>query len=398
MGNVYKNKKSLIILLSIIILTIVSIIAAFTINTFAASSVSYEIQNDWGSGAIVNVTVNNDTSSEMDGWEITWTFPNNQTISNMWGATFTQNSSNVTVNGLDWNSKISAGSSINFGFLINYTNDNDIPDDITLKESTQATDTATTTSNVTDSPTNSPTATETPSEETTPEPTESSSSEPDTEYPTDLSILPELSDNPTVVELKAWVSETYDLFPQFKELYEEDLAMTKDEAMAFHFADMSRESGKDGYWQMDLETGIGGAGHAWGPFQAAVTNFTGGGYDADILNRLDMPTPDISQFKVPNVSTYAGMKRLAEGIEESKETLGSNRTTVEYLLGTLAHHNTGHATLETITNEGWLQSYGNEVLRMMQGYLVGNHLTDSKAFWTTEPIDGVDGPWSGGNE
>jgi len=219
-----------------------------------------------------------------------------------------------------------------------------------------------------------------------------------TTEPGDLSSLPDLSMNPTVSQLKAWVSEVYDLFPQFKNMYETELIMTKDEALAFHFACMSRESGKDGYWQMDLETGVGSAGHAWGPFQAAVTNFIGGGYDQDILNRLRMPTPDISQFKVPNISTYAGMKRLVEGIEETRINIGYDRSTVEYLLGTLAHHNTGHATLEIITNEGWLQSYGNETLRMMQGYLVGNHLTDDKAFWTSEPIPNVDGPWSGGKQ
>ncbi|MBN2440504.1 MAG: hypothetical protein JXJ04_04145 [Spirochaetales bacterium] len=214
--------------------------------------------------------------------------------------------------------------------------------------------------------------------------------------PGDLSSLPDLSMNPAVSQLKAWVREVYDLFPQFKNMYETELAITKDEALAFHFACMSRESGKDGYWQMDLETGIGSAGHAWGPFQAAVTNFIGGGYDHDILDRLGMPTPDISQFKVPPVSTYAGMKRLVEGIEEARINMGYNRSTVEFLLGSLAHHNTGYATLEIITNEGWLQNYGNEVFRMMQGYLAGDHMTDDKAYWTSEPIPYVDAPWSGG--
>jgi hypothetical protein len=213
----------------------------------------------------------------------------------------------------------------------------------------------------------------------------------------DLSSLPDLSMNPTVPQLKTWVSEVYDLFPQFKNMYETELAMTKDEALAYHFACMSRESGKDGYWQMDLETGIDTAGHAWGPFQAAVTNFIGGGYDHDILDRLGMPTPEISQFKVPNISTYAGMKRLVEGIEEARINMGYDRSTVEFLLGSLAHHLTGYATLEIITNEGFLQNYGNEVLRMMQGYLVGEHLTDDKAYWTSEPIPYVDGPWPGGN-
>ncbi|MEN8906047.1 MAG: cellulose-binding domain-containing protein [Clostridiales bacterium] len=397
MTKIIKKKKSLVFGGSIIILTIAIITVLFVINVFGASAVTYNIENDWETGAIVNVSINNDSSTTINGWEIKWTFPGNQNIINMWGADFTQNDSSVTVTNLDWNSTIDVGSTVNFGFLINYSGSNSIPSDIVLNGKTSKDTTTTPISetalpDTTEPDTSEPDITNPP----TPEKTTDVEKTADVENPTDLSILPDLSMEPTVPELKAWVSKTYDLFPQFKELYETDLAMTKDEALAFHFADMSRESGKDGYWQMNLETGIGGAGHAWGPFQAAVTNFIGGGYDADILNSLYMPTPDISQFKVPNVSTYAGMKRLAEGIEKSKSTLGTNRTTVEYLLGTLAHHNTGHATFETITNEGWLQSYGNEVLRMMQGYLVGNHLTDNKAYWTTEPIPEVNGPWSGG--
>jgi hypothetical protein len=179
------------------------------------------------------------------------------------------------------------------------------------------------------------------------------------------------------------VSETYDLFPEFKEIYEGKLGLTKEEAMAFHYAVMSRESGKDGYWQMDLETGQGGAGHAWGPFQAAVTNFTGGGYDDDILQDTGLPTPDIDSFKDPQVSTYAGMVRLAEGVEQSIEELGSDQPAEKHLLGSIAHHNTGH--VDDSNDDGWREGYGDEVLRLMDGYLDG-HMTDSKAFWTNEPI------------
>jgi len=403
MSKVYGRKNLSIVMGTIIILTIAVIATIFAINAYGAGTVSYKIENDWGTGSTISVTVQNTGSSSLNGWEISWTFPENQKISNMWGANFTQNGAKVTATNANWNSTIPAGGSTSFGFVLTYSGKNSIPSDITLNGSTNA---GTTTNPVTT--TNSVTTTSSAVRTTNPITTSNvttstvTTTSPVVQSPsgqiTNLSQLPDLSMNPTVSQLKAWVSKTYDLFPQFKEVYENDLGMTKTEALAFHYADMSRESGKDGYWQMDLETGIGGAGHAWGPFQAAVTNFTGGGYDNDILNRLGMPTPTISQFKVPNVSTYAGMKRLAEGIEESKVQMGTNRTTVEYLLGTLAHHNTGHATLETITNAGWLESYGNETLRMMQGYIVGNHMTDDKAFWTTEPISGVTGPWSGGNK
>jgi hypothetical protein len=199
----------------------------------------------------------------------------------------------------------------------------------------------------------------------------------------DLQNLPPLSMEPTVQKLKNWVSETYDLFPQFKEIYEGKLGLTKEEALAFHYADMSLESGKDGYWQMDLETGQGGPGHAWGPFQAAVTNFSGGGYDDSILQETGLATPNIQSFKDPQVSTYAGMNRLAEGVEQSMKELGPDQPAEKYLLGSMAHHNTGH--VDSANDSGWLESYGNEGLRLMDGYLTG-HMTDSKAFWTNEPF------------
>jgi len=324
-------------------------------------NVDYEIMNSWATGAVINITITNNGTSNIKGWTLNWNFTGNQQILGGWNAEYSQNGTSASAKNVDYNETIKQNTSVTIGFSISYSGNNKIPTDFTIDVKNSV-----------------PTNTASPASE--------------------WNKLPELSMNPTVVELKAWVSETYDIYPQFKQKYETELAMTKEEALAFYFADMSRESGKDGYWQMDLETGIGGAGHAWGPFQAAVTNFVGGGYDDDILNRLGMPTPDISQFKVPKVSTYAGMKRLAEGIEESRIQFGDKHTTVEYLLGTLAHHNLGHATLEIITNPGWLESYGNETLRMMNGYLIGNHMTDGKAFWTNETIPGVDGPWSGGIE
>lgn len=199
----------------------------------------------------------------------------------------------------------------------------------------------------------------------------------------DLGALPPLGSNPSPAELKAFVSKTYDQFPPFKQVYEGRLGLNKNQALAFMYADMSRESAKDSRWQMDLETGDGSS-RSWGPFQAAVTNFRGGGYDASIPNRLGLPTPDISQFKNPAVSTYAGMKRLAEGTARAHEEIGPGHPPKDYLLGSLADHNTGWVSSWKIPD--WQKGYGNEVLRLMSGYLEKGHLTDNKAYWTGEPL------------
>ena len=37
--------------------------------------VSYEIANDWGQGATVNVTIKNNSPAQVNGWTLEWNFP-----------------------------------------------------------------------------------------------------------------------------------------------------------------------------------------------------------------------------------------------------------------------------------------------------------------------------------
>lgn len=201
--------------------------------------------------------------------------------------------------------------------------------------------------------------------------------------PVGLEKLPFLGVNESVSKAKIWVRNVYDIFPQFSEIYEGRLGLTKDEALAFHYGVMSRESGKDNYWQMTLETGWGGPGHAYGPFQAAVTNFIGGGYDKEILDLTGLPKLYIKDFRDPKISAFAGMKRLAEGVLQAYAELGSSLNKEDYLLASMAHHNEGHVSV--YKDVDWQIYYGNEVLRLARAYL-RNHLYDDKAFWTGEPI------------
>jgi hypothetical protein len=95
-------------------------------------SVDYEVANDWGTGATVNVTINNESSSQINGWALSWTFSGNQEISNLWNGSYTQSGAEVTVTNDDWNAEILAGSSISFGFNMTYSGSNEIPTDFTL--------------------------------------------------------------------------------------------------------------------------------------------------------------------------------------------------------------------------------------------------------------------------
>jgi len=95
-------------------------------------SVDYTIANDWGSGATINVAVNNNTSSTKSGWSVSWTFSGNQQITSLWNASYTQSGASVTVTGTSWNADIPAGGSASFGFNISYSGSNSIPTDITV--------------------------------------------------------------------------------------------------------------------------------------------------------------------------------------------------------------------------------------------------------------------------
>ncbi len=96
-------------------------------------AVDYVIQNDWGSGATVNVTIRNNASTAINGWTLAWAFPGNQQISQMWSATYTQSGQNVSASNLSWNAVIPAnGGTVNFGFNLTYSGTNAVPSSFTL--------------------------------------------------------------------------------------------------------------------------------------------------------------------------------------------------------------------------------------------------------------------------
>jgi len=71
------------------------------------------INDDWGTGYCAVVTVINNSSSSSD-WVVS--FPIEGNVRNMWSATYEQNGSTVTAEGVNWNNVVQAGSTQSFGF------------------------------------------------------------------------------------------------------------------------------------------------------------------------------------------------------------------------------------------------------------------------------------------
>jgi endo-1,4-beta-D-glucanase Y len=101
-----------------------------TPDTSSGCTVNYAVQQQWGNGFIGNVTIGVDTA--VSGWTLTFNFPGNQTITNMWGGTYTQSGSSVTINNESWNSNIPANGTTNFGFQANFSGSNNPPVTFTL--------------------------------------------------------------------------------------------------------------------------------------------------------------------------------------------------------------------------------------------------------------------------
>jgi cellulase/cellobiase CelA1 len=104
--------------------------------TGGACSVQYTVTNQWPGGFGANVTFTNTGSTAINGWNLTWTFPNGQTITQLWNGNYTQSGGTVSVTNASYNGTIAPGGSTNFGFNGSWNGSNSSPTAFTLNGST----------------------------------------------------------------------------------------------------------------------------------------------------------------------------------------------------------------------------------------------------------------------
>jgi hypothetical protein len=93
----------------------------------ASCSVHYAITNQWPGGFGTNVTINNTGSTTINGWTLTWSFANGQTITQLWNGSYTQSGGNVSVSNASYNGTIAPGGNTNFGFNGSWNGTNAAP-------------------------------------------------------------------------------------------------------------------------------------------------------------------------------------------------------------------------------------------------------------------------------
>ena len=87
--------------------------------------------NQWQDGFTANVTISV-AESGVNGWQLAYTLPGNQTVTTAWNATTRQDGQRVVATSAPWTARIDAGSTTSFGFNGMFNGSNADPVDFSL--------------------------------------------------------------------------------------------------------------------------------------------------------------------------------------------------------------------------------------------------------------------------
>ncbi|MGW1030243.1 extracellular catalytic domain type 1 short-chain-length polyhydroxyalkanoate depolymerase [Streptomyces sp. NPDC002577] len=88
--------------------------------------------NAWNTGLTASVTLTNTGTTTLNGWQLGFTLPSGQTITNGWGATYSPSSGAVTATNAAWNGTLAPDASVTIGYQASHTGTTDAPDAFTL--------------------------------------------------------------------------------------------------------------------------------------------------------------------------------------------------------------------------------------------------------------------------
>ena len=83
--------------------------------------------NSWNNGFTAEVSITNTGTAAINGWTLTFSFSNNQQITNRWNATVTQSGQSVTAVNVSHNGTIAPNASVSFGFQGTHNGTNTSP-------------------------------------------------------------------------------------------------------------------------------------------------------------------------------------------------------------------------------------------------------------------------------
>jgi hypothetical protein len=97
-------------------------------TTSASCSVTWSLTDSWSGGFQLGFTVTNPGTAATSGWNVSYSWPGSQTITQIWNADETQSGAAVSATNLSYNGDLSAGGSTTFGLLGSGTAPSSLPD------------------------------------------------------------------------------------------------------------------------------------------------------------------------------------------------------------------------------------------------------------------------------
>jgi len=79
--------------------------------------VSWSVTNSWSGGFQLGFTVKNSGTTATAGWNVSYSWPGSQTVSQIWSATATQTGAAVSVTSASYDGALATGGSATFGLL-----------------------------------------------------------------------------------------------------------------------------------------------------------------------------------------------------------------------------------------------------------------------------------------
>ena len=92
-----------------------------------ACKVTYTVSSQWNVGATVDIAITNMGKSAINGWNLAFTFPGNQKITQFWSGAASQSGKNVTIKNASFNGNIAPGGRQTTGFNLSYSGSNQKP-------------------------------------------------------------------------------------------------------------------------------------------------------------------------------------------------------------------------------------------------------------------------------
>ena len=86
-------------------------------GTSGGCTATWSVTNSWSGGFQLGFTVTDSGTAAISGWNVGYSWPGSQTISQIWNATETQSGAAVTASNLSYNGALSPGGSTTFGLL-----------------------------------------------------------------------------------------------------------------------------------------------------------------------------------------------------------------------------------------------------------------------------------------